>query len=344
MPALIAMALASAVALSACSASSDTAEASGDDAYTVTHAMGETVIDGTPERVVVLDSPHLDALVALGHTPVGITESGAGTGAPPYLGDVDAEIVGLTSEPDIDAIAALAPDLIIGAKVRHEAIYDELSAKENVTFALGCYGIAGAEARKRDREALELVGLEWADRRPAKKFSGGMKRRLNLAMGIAHGPSVLLLDEPTVGIDPQARLNILDVVRGLAADGRAVLYTTHYLEEAEMLCHRVGILDHGRLLAEGTVEELRALVGEGKVATLRGEFDADEISPVVAARDDVETVSLQDGVALLSVGAGGLPRLLETLLQKGIAVDDRSIQEASLQQVFLKRTGRELRD
>ncbi|MEW1938036.1 iron-siderophore ABC transporter substrate-binding protein [Dietzia maris] len=126
-PALIAMALASAVALSACSGSSDTAEASSDDAYTVTHAMGETVIDGTPERVVVLDSPHLDALVALGHTPVGITESGAGTGAPPYLGGVDAEIVGLTSEPDIDAIAALAPDLIIGAKVRHEAIYDELS-------------------------------------------------------------------------------------------------------------------------------------------------------------------------------------------------------------------------
>ncbi|MEB8326063.1 iron-siderophore ABC transporter substrate-binding protein [Dietzia kunjamensis] len=126
-PALIAMALASAVALSACSGSSDTAEASSGDAYTVTHAMGETVIDGTPERVVVLDSPHLDALVALGHTPVGITESGAGTGAPPYLGGVDAEIVGLTSEPDIDAIAALAPDLIIGAKVRHEAIYDELS-------------------------------------------------------------------------------------------------------------------------------------------------------------------------------------------------------------------------
>ncbi len=127
MPALIAMALASAVALSACSGSGDTAEATSDDAYTVTHAMGETVIDGTPERVVVLDSPHLDALVALGHTPVGITESGAGTGAPPYLGGVDAEIVGLTSEPDIDAIAALAPDLIIGAKVRHEAIYDELS-------------------------------------------------------------------------------------------------------------------------------------------------------------------------------------------------------------------------
>ncbi|GLB65016.1 iron siderophore-binding protein [Dietzia sp. NCCP-2495] len=126
-PALIAVTIASALALSACSSSSDSTEATSEEAYTVTHAMGDTVIDGTPERVVVLDSPHLDALVALGHTPVGITESGAGTGAPPYLGDVDAEVVGLTSEPDIDAIAALAPDLIIGAKVRHEAIYDELS-------------------------------------------------------------------------------------------------------------------------------------------------------------------------------------------------------------------------
>ncbi|MFL0578800.1 ABC transporter substrate-binding protein [Dietzia sp. 179-F 9C3 NHS] len=134
-PALIAVTIASALTLSACSGGGDSGEASSDNAYTVTHAMGDTVIEGAPERVVVLDSPHLDALVALGHTPVGITESGAGTGAPPYLGDVDAEIVGLTSEPDIDAIAALAPDLIIGAKVRHEAIYDELSGIAPTVFS-----------------------------------------------------------------------------------------------------------------------------------------------------------------------------------------------------------------
>jgi len=134
-PALIAVTLASVLALSGCSGGTDTAEAASDEAYTVSHAMGETVIDGTPERVVVLDSPHLDALVALGHSPVGITESGAGSGAPPYLGDLDAEIVGLTSEPDIDAIAALAPDLIIGAKVRHEAIYSELSGIAPTVFS-----------------------------------------------------------------------------------------------------------------------------------------------------------------------------------------------------------------
>lgn len=132
--ALLAVVTVSALTLSACSGD-DTAEAASGEAYTVTHAMGDTVIEGAPERVVVLDSPHLDALVALGHTPVGITESGAGSGAPPYLGDVDAEIVGLTSEPNVDAIAALAPDLIIGAKVRHEAIYDELSGIAPTVFS-----------------------------------------------------------------------------------------------------------------------------------------------------------------------------------------------------------------
>lgn len=134
-PSLLAVAVASALTFAGCSSSGTSPESSTEEAYTVTHAMGETTLESTPERVVVLDSPHLDALVALGHTPVGITESGAGAGAPPYLGGIDAELVGLTSEPDIDKIAALAPDLIIGAKVRHEAIYDELSGIAPTVFS-----------------------------------------------------------------------------------------------------------------------------------------------------------------------------------------------------------------
>ncbi|EYT57994.1 iron siderophore-binding protein [Dietzia sp. UCD-THP] len=134
-PSLLALAVASVITLAGCSGTEDSPESSAQDAYTVTHAMGETTVGAAPERVVVLDSPHLDALIALGHTPVGITESSAGTGAPPYLGEVDAELVGLTSEPDIDRIAALAPDLIIGAKVRHEAIYDELSGIAPTVFS-----------------------------------------------------------------------------------------------------------------------------------------------------------------------------------------------------------------
>lgn len=131
----LAATIASVLALSACSGGTDAENEASGESYTVTHAMGETVIEGTPQRIVVLDSPHLDALVALGHTPVGVTESSAGKGTPPYLGDIDAETVGLTSEPDIDKIATLAPDLIIGAKVRHEAIYDELSGIAPTVFS-----------------------------------------------------------------------------------------------------------------------------------------------------------------------------------------------------------------
>ncbi|MCD2261329.1 iron-siderophore ABC transporter substrate-binding protein [Dietzia aurantiaca] len=133
--ALLAASIVSILALSACSGGTDEGGSLSDESYTVTHAMGDTVIEGTPERIVVLDSPHLDALVALGHMPVGVTESSAGTGSPPYLGDIDAETVGLTAEPDIDKIANLAPDLIIGAKVRHEAIYDELSGIAPTVFS-----------------------------------------------------------------------------------------------------------------------------------------------------------------------------------------------------------------
>lgn len=136
LPGVLVTALAASLSLSACSSDDDSPKSA--DAYTVQHAMGQTVVDGEPERIVVLDSPHLDALVALGKTPVGITESGAGSGAPPYLADKlgDVEIVGLTAEPDIDAIANLAPDLIIGAKVRHEAIYDELSGIAPTVFSI----------------------------------------------------------------------------------------------------------------------------------------------------------------------------------------------------------------
>jgi ABC-2 type transport system ATP-binding protein len=193
-----------------------------------------------------------------------------------------------------------------------------------------------------------------------------MKRRLNLAIGLVHGPKILLLDEPTVGIDPQARINILDVVRDLQREGTAVLYTTHYLEEAETLCDRVGIVDHGCILAEGTVPELRRLVGEGTIITLRGGFTAGAFQAVVAADPSIQVLSLEDKAAMVSLGAGpegtggtgtGAPGassktaggrsaadLLSMLLRAGIEVEEIAIREPSLQNVFIKLTGRELRD
>jgi ABC-2 type transport system ATP-binding protein len=266
----------------------------------------------------------------------------------------------------------------LGVVPQETAIYATLSAYENVAYFASLHGLSGGELRRKVNEALERVGLASDSKQQSRTFSGGMKRRLNLAIGLVHGPKILLLDEPTVGIDPQARINILDVVRALQREGTAVLYTTHYLEEAENLCDRVGIMDRGRILAEGTVPELRRLVGEGTVITLRGGFTADAFNAAVAADSGVRVLSLEDKAAMVSmggglaqsggtqrsagtagaasaVGAGGAPAsaraggrsaadLLSMLLRAGIDVEEIAIREPSLQNVFIKLTGRELRD
>jgi len=164
-------------------------------------------------------------------------------------------------------------------------------------------------------------------------------------VAMVHGPDLLLLDEPTVGIDPQARLRILDVVRAQAAAGRAVLYTSHYLEEAEQICDRIGIIDHGRLLAAGTVEELRRLVGEGPVVRLRGELAPGRLSDLAQRLEGVELLSADEGDASFSArDAAACAGLVRELFGSGSKVEDLRVQEPSLQSLFLKLTGRELRD
>ena len=142
------------------------------------------------------------------------------------------------------------------------ALYPDMSGRENLRFFARLYGLTGATARSRMDEALEMVGLsDRADDR-VKEYSGGMQRRLNIAAGLMHKPKLLILDEPTVGIDPQSRNAILEAVANLGAAGMSVVYTTHYMEEAERLCRRVGIVDHGHLLACGTRRELISMIGE----------------------------------------------------------------------------------
>ncbi len=234
----------------------------------------------------------------------------------------------------------------IGVVPQETAIYGDLTARENLRFWGGLVGLRGSELRSRAAEVLALVGLADRAREPTRKFSGGMKRRLNLAIGMLHHPQLLLLDEPTVGIDIHARLNILEVVRAVAKSGTMILYTTHYLEEAQELCDRIGILDHGRILADGDLTELKRMVGEGEILALRGTFSADEMRAVVGEDPHVRVVSLEDGHAMLDVGAerGEVAGILGRILTRRLAVDDISIQAPSLQGVFLKLTGRELRD
>jgi ABC-2 type transport system ATP-binding protein len=208
------------------------------------------------------------------------------------------------------------------------------------------YGLSGRDLKDAIGHVLEQVGLSGRADEPVRGFSGGMTRRLNLALGLVHRPAVLLLDEPTVGIDPQARLNILDVVRDVAAAGATVLYTTHYLEEAEKLCDRIGIMDHGEILAEGSLTELKEMVGEEEVVTVQGRFELQAARDRLGNLPGVRVLSGEDGRLVLGAAGSGRSAadLLAALFGGGLQVDGVSIQPPSLQSLFLKLTGRELRD
>ena len=234
----------------------------------------------------------------------------------------------------------------LGVVPQEIAVYEDLSARDNLNFWGSLYGLSGTDLKARIDESLTRVGLADRANDRVKNFSGGMKRRLNLCMGLLHRPRVLLLDEPTVGIDPQARLNILDVVREVAASGTTVLYTTHYMDEAQDLCDRIAIIDHGRILTVGTLAELTRLAGEAEVLRLAGRFDDPAVRDRLGALEGVRVLKADDELAVLSVDADG-PGLLDVLpriLAAELDVTDVSIQQPNLQNVFISLTGKELRD
>jgi ABC-2 type transport system ATP-binding protein len=234
----------------------------------------------------------------------------------------------------------------LGVVPQEIALYEELTARENLRFWGGMYGLDRRALARAIDEVLERVGLTPRADDAVKKYSGGMKRRLNLSLGIVHRPKIVLMDEPTAGIDPQARQNVLDVVRQLAREGTTVLYTTHYLEEAERLCDRIAIMDHGRLLAEGTLAELTRMVGEGEVITVQGPFDENEARLRLAGIDAAQVIGAEQGRVVLATDGDrrGTVELLSHLLDGALDVEGISIQPPSLNGLFLKLTGRELRD
>lgn len=234
----------------------------------------------------------------------------------------------------------------IGWAPQEVALYDRLSARENLTFFGRMQGLSGKTLTNRVAEVLELTGL--GDRAGDKtiKFSGGMRRRLNIGIGLLHQPDLLILDEPTVGVDVQSRTSILAQVAEMTSLGMAVLYTTHYIEEVERLCHRVGIIDHGELIAEGTRNELVQMVGERDrvLITADGRL-SDGIRRVDALEGVHEAGDTAGGIHLLVDDAGPLlPRIIETLTQAEVAVSGVEVKEPNLEAVFLHLTGRALRD
>ncbi len=238
---------------------------------------------------------------------------------------------------------------IIGVVPQEIALYNDLTALENLYFWGRMLGLRGALLKQRVAAALDLADLNSRAADKVQTFSGGMKRRLNIAVGLLNRPKILFLDEPTVGIDPQSRRRILDTVRELNRQGLAVLYTTHYMEEAQELSHRIGIIDRGQLIAEGTLDELIRATGVRESICLGLDLPPTDPAALCADLETLPGVDKALGAAAeltLHVDDANavLPRLLPRLNSLGLHVRRIEIQEPNLEAVFLHLTGRALRD
>lgn len=234
---------------------------------------------------------------------------------------------------------------IMGVVPQEMAFYEELSAKENLLFWGQLQGMGRKLLSERISYYIEKTGLTGRENEPLKKYSGGMKRRINLIIGLIHKPKLLLLDEPTIGIDVQTKLNIYELIREAAKEGTTILYTTHNLKEAEELCHRIAIIDSGKILAFGTLEELIQIVGEKDIVLFSGSFKTDLASQVMLEYKDSEVLSISDEKIVLSVEASkNIPVILEAFFKAGLTIEDISIKQPNLESVFLKLTGKELRE
>jgi ABC-2 type transport system ATP-binding protein len=250
----------------------------------------------------------------------------------------DSGIVTLNGKTDPSLIEVR---LSLGIVPQTLAVYEELSAEENLRVFGRIYGLSGQRLKDRVRDCLEIAGLVQRSRERVSKYSGGMKRRLNMVCSLLHEPPLLLLDEPTVGVDPQSRNSIFDTIEAMKKQGRTIIYTTHYMEEAERLCDRVAILDHGRILDMDTVQNL--IVKHGGLAHVEAEFekaapDHDKIKQLIDCKNiqfeetkiRFETQQPMESLAMLN--------------RSGIHFHSLKIETANLEDVFLNLTGRRLRD
>lgn len=233
---------------------------------------------------------------------------------------------------------------ILGLVPQDIALYEELSAVQNLKFWGSLYNLSKAELENNIKVWLEKVGLADRAKEAVKNYSGGMKRRLNLAIGLIHNPRMVLLDEPTVGIDPQARNNIMDVIRDIARTGVTILFTTHHLEEAEDLCERIAIMDHGKILAVGSVQELAKVVGDKDIIEVSGKFSALQFQGAFQNNHLNYLHSEDNRVAFALTPEIALASVMQRMGEANLEISDISIQKPTLEKVFLKLTGRELRD
>ncbi len=253
----------------------------------------------------------------------------------------DASIMGhsVVSEPE-------SAKKSLGVVPQDIALYPDLSARENLIFWGKMYGLRGAILKQRVDEVLEIIGLVDRQKDHVDKFSGGMKRRVNIGAALLHKPDVIIMDEPTVGIDPQSRRHILDNVKELNRQGMTVLYTTHYMEEAAELSDHIAIMDMGRIIAYGTHDELIKLVGRETRIDITINAEGGRVLEAWRSTEGVARIDALDGTltALVDDSNRVLPRLFDAASKVGVRIMSVDIQEPNLETVFLHLTGRALRD
>lgn len=236
---------------------------------------------------------------------------------------------------------------VLGVVPQDIALYQELSAYENMKFFGRVYGLRGDKLKKKIQEVLELVGLTERQKDPVRTYSGGMKRRINIAVSLMHDPEVLIMDEPTVGIDPQSRNYILDMIRDFNRErGLTVLYTSHYMEEVEKLCDRVYIMDYGQIIAAGTKDELKSILSNEELIRIKVEEPKMEFARRLEEEEGINQVVVEEAGYSLIIAKGSqlLGEIFEHAKETGVKIIGFDIESPTLEDVFLHLTGRKLRN
>lgn len=235
---------------------------------------------------------------------------------------------------------------VLGLVPQDVALYPTLTARENLFFWGRMYGLGGALLKDRVDQALRYAGLADRAKDRIDTYSGGMKRRINIAAALVHRPELLIMDEPTVGIDPQSRNHILETVLALNKEGITVVYTSHYMEEVEYLCSRIAIMDHGKVIAMGTTPELRRMVGDAdKIEVAVSGLEPEALDEARGVSGVVEVTAVDGTITVLvKDGHEKVAQILEVLKRSGSRVKSVNIEEPNLESVFLHLTGRALRD
>ncbi|MBT2682937.1 ABC transporter ATP-binding protein [Bacillus sp. ISL-37] len=237
---------------------------------------------------------------------------------------------------------------LLGIVPQEIALYQTMSARENLSFWGRMYGLSGDHLKKRINDVLEIIGLADRAKEKVETFSGGMKRRVNIGAAILHNPELLIMDEPTVGIDPQSRSHILETVKKLNGEGMTVIYTSHYMEEVEYLCEKIGIMDQGEFIASGTISQLRETIGDRSriVMNFSGAVELERIKSVLTSEiSEKDLLMNQNELAIFHKEPQKiLSELIQSVTGAGFEISSVEIVEPNLESVFLHLTGRSLRD